>query len=74
MTNFEYSNQIYEIMTSDNRYEQTQKLKALDILQRTESLTKTRNYLEELQKEIIEICKEIDHNEIGKDLINVLDY
>ncbi len=74
MADLSSCDEIYEIMTSNERYDQKIKLRALDIMQRCGSLAKTRNYLDDLRKEIIETASMIDYNEYIEDIMSLLDY
>lgn len=74
MTDLMCYEELYEIMTSNERYEQKNKLRALDIMQRSGALSKTRSYLDELKTELIEVASNIDYNETVESIFILLDY
>ena len=65
---------LYEIITSPDRYQQDKKLQALDIMQRSGSLLKTRKELDSLKEELISLSKEISDNVIFESMMQSLSY
>ena len=74
MTNLEYHDEIYEIMTSNERYEEKTKLNALEIIQRSGALKETRLKLDELKIEILTLSKDIEDNEMVNSIFEELVY
>ena len=69
MTELGNHDELYEIITSPDRYQQDKKLQALDIMQRSGSLLRTRKELDSLKEELISLSKEISDNGIFESII-----
>jgi len=74
MTNMTTYEDLYEIITSSDRYLQEKKLYALDLMQRSGSLSRTRSELDELKKELIKIAESINNNDVFNNILGFLEY
>ena len=74
MTNINIHDDLYEIITSSDRYLQDKKLHALDMMQRAGSLSKTRVELDELKEELTKISNEINKSDVFNLILKSLDY
>jgi geranylgeranyl diphosphate synthase, type III len=75
MSDINCYDELYEIITSNERYDQKNKLRALDLIQTSGALSRTRSELDEIKEELILIGTKIsnDSHQI-LDLLKILDY
>ena len=74
MTELGNYDELYDIITSADRYQQDKKLQALDIMQRSGSLLKTRKELDSIKEELILLSKNISDNGIFESIMHELNY
>ena len=74
MTELENHDDLYSIIISSDRYLQEKKLQALDIMQRSGSLTRTRDELNSLKAELKLLSEDISNNTLMNSIFDILSY